>query len=535
MRKIIIPVLFIVIIFFAYVLRSVNINSLPATLNPDEAALGYNAFSILKTGADEHGAQIPLALQSFGDWKLPVYSYLDTIPLGIFGISKLSIRLPSIIAGTVSVVLAYFIALKLFKKKGLALLASLIFAINPWSIFFSRGAYEVNVATAIFLGGALLLLHSLGTKKAYLFLFSAFLFGLSMFTYHTYIVFTPLFVFSVLFFFRDKYSITRYNLFAFCILLLIIIFSFVTLSQGGNKKATNLNVFNDKEALFNRADKLRGDNSLENKELDKVIYNKYSAGFYQFTLNYLNAYSPSVLFDKGGERLTHNIGDIGFFYIIDSAFFITGLFFLIWKKDKKSLLFLIPWLILAPIPSAITREHTGTRLFTLVPPMILVSSYGLYNFFEVIKARSVRWVAIGIMSLLICLSFTYFANYYFVHFNTQRMLFWKYGYEDAVKLSQKYPDYKVVMRGPENFPYIYFLLYESYDPNKFRKEVVYYPETPEGFVYVKSFGRYEFVNEVDYNKQTPKTLYIDDINKTNGLPGIRLPNGDVVMKYYINP
>lgn len=523
-----------VIVVLGFLIRIYNINLLPSTLNPDEAALGYNAFSILKTGADEHGVMLPLALQSFGDWKLPVYSYLDAISMLILDVNKLSVRLPSILAGTIAIILLYFIALKIFKNKILAFLSSLFLAINPWSIFFSRGAYEVNVATTIFLGGFLALLFFFSKKKNYLLVLAFLLFGITMFTQHNYIIFSPLFTLTTLIIQRRKYSLNKGFLLSVVLFILIIFVSLFSLSQGGGQKTSNLNVFNDKEVIYNRADKLRGDSSNGVKIFEKVLYNKYSAGMYQLTLNYLNAYSPNVLFDKGGERLTHNIGDMGYFYVFDAVLFLLGLGFLLFKKKKDQLLILLSWVILAPIPSAITKEHTGTRLFTMVPPMIMVISYGFYCTVTLLKGKKLQIATLFLMSFFVLIGFLYFVNYYFVHFNTQRIRFWKYGYEDAVKISQNHKDYGVVMRGPENFPYIYFLLYNKYDPIRFRREVKYYPATEEGFVFVKSFGKYQFVNKIDYSYLTKKTIYFDDINLSNLLPAIRLPLSDVVMKYLIN-
>lgn len=520
---------------FAFLLRIIYINALPATLNIDEAALGYNAFSILKTGADEHGVFLPLALQSFGDWKLPVYSYLDVLSIAFLGISKLSVRLPSILAGTASVFLIYFIAYSLFKNRAIGLIASLFLAISPWSIFFSRGAYEVNVATAFFLGGVLLLLKFLEKRRTSLLISSYILFAITLFTYHSYLLLTPLFVLVILFLHRGVYMKKSSFLITSLLFAIVIVGSFFILTQGGNKKTSNLNIFSDQQVIYDRADKVRGDAAGDkNVLLEKVLYNKYAAGFYQLGQNYLGAFAPSVLLDKGGERLTHNIGNIGYFYLVDALFFFLGLFFLLWKREKKILLTILPWIILAPIPSALTSEHTGTRLYPLVPPLILVCSYGFYQAIFLFHKRWQKRLAAIVFSGIVLVSFVYFLNYYFVHFNTQRMAFWKYGYEDAVKISQKYPDYNIVMRGPENFPYIYFLLYNEYDPKKFREEVVYYPVTNEGFVRVKSFGKYTFPDLIDYGEQAKNTIYFDDINISNTLPAIKLPSGDVMMKYNIN-
>jgi hypothetical protein len=115
----------------------------------------------------------------------------------------------------------------------------------------------------------------------------------------------------------------------------------------------------------------------------------------------------------------------------------------------------------------------------------------------------------------------------------ERMRFWHYGYKQAVMLTNQYNNKNVVMRGEENFPYIYFLFYTKYDPMKFRKTVKYYPRTDEGFLYVKSFGKYTFVNNIDYGKTQKNTIYITDNISGGAKDVIKLPNGDPILQYTI--
>lgn len=526
-------ILLFVIVLLAFFLRIYKISTIPASLNPDEVALGYTSFTISTTGLDEHGQFLPLSLLSFGDGKLPVYPYLGMIPVVVMGLSETSVRLPSVIAGVVGTILLYFIAKEIFRKEEYGLLASFFFAVSPWSIYFSRAAYEVNVATTIFLGGFLALLHYFQKKRAkYLFL-SFVLFGATMFTQHNYIVFTPLYVFTVLVLFRKNILYNRRWYAAISLFAISIIISYMSITAGGGKKVSNLNIFNDKNIIYSRAEKLRGDDSPKNNFLERMFHTKYSGGAYQFVLNYLNSYSPNFLFDKGGEKLVHNIGDVGYFYVFDAFLIVTGLAFLLWNKEKESLLFLVPWLLIAPIPSAITRELSGTRLFTIVPSFMLIASYGAYKMIIIWKKGKLKYAVCGILVLLFIGSVVYFLEYYFVHFNYQRIRFWWYGYREAVKLTDKYPTYNVVMRGPENFPYIYFLFYEKYDNRKFIKSVEYYPPTPEGFYFVKKFGRYEFPKEIDYEKTQRKTLYIDDTRLNDKSHSILLPSGEPILGYFL--
>ena len=100
------------IVVLSFITRFFNLGSLPPALNRDEAALGYNAYSILKTAKDEHGQFLPLSFKSIGDYKMPLYIYATVIPVKLFGLNDFSIRFWSALAGVISVVMIYLITKK---------------------------------------------------------------------------------------------------------------------------------------------------------------------------------------------------------------------------------------------------------------------------------------------------------------------------------------------------------------------------------------------------------------------------------------
>src|SRR3989344_3038162 len=93
----------IAIIIFAAFLRFYKLGSFPVSLYWDEAANGYNAYSIVKTKSDEYGTKLPLLFKSFNDYKLPGYIYTDAIVVKLLGLSEFSVRLPSALFGTLTV------------------------------------------------------------------------------------------------------------------------------------------------------------------------------------------------------------------------------------------------------------------------------------------------------------------------------------------------------------------------------------------------------------------------------------------------
>ena len=106
------------IITLAAFLRFYKLGTNPPGLYWDEAVMGYDAYSILKTGKDHHGVTLPLFFESFGDWKLPGYHYLLIPSISIFGLNEFAVRFPSALLGTLTVFLTYFLTKKLLMHSG---------------------------------------------------------------------------------------------------------------------------------------------------------------------------------------------------------------------------------------------------------------------------------------------------------------------------------------------------------------------------------------------------------------------------------
>lgn len=528
--------LLISIIVLAGFLRFYNLSGIPISLNHDETAIGYNAYSILKTGADEYGKFMPLSLKSFGDWKLPFYPLLDIVPILFFGLTEFAVRLPSALAGVLLVPLIYLLSDRMFKNKRISLLSSFFMAVSPWGIFFSRIAYEANVATLMLVGGLICFLNFYyEKKKGYWLLPAALLWGLTIFTYHAFVVFMPLFAIALSVLLFRKSGINRFILISCLVFIFFIgLSAFSTLTSGSIGKLSSTSLFDDKHMLNERVNVIRGDKSPEVLIVKKILHNNYSAVLYQIGQNYVSTFSPTFLFDRGGEKLLHNIGNFGNFYLIDALLLVLGFIAIFYNREKRLVIILL-WFSLGPIPSAITIDApSSTRLFLMLPAFILVSAYGAHSVFEFafVKKYLVRFLIGLSLVFLFFVNFVYFLDSYFVHMNYHKAQDFHYGYKEIVELANKYPTYKVVMYDPTNFPYISFLFYNKYNPVQFRKEVSYYPENFGPFYYVKSFGRFSFVDDIDYEHLEKDTLYVDYRGIRNEDYKILAPDGTPVFKYF---
>lgn len=131
-----------IIVVLAFFLRFYKITQIPPALNWDEASIGYNAYSILKTGRDEWNRPFPLHFKSYGEYKLPAQIYASIPGIAAFGLNELGVRITPVVYGTLTVVLLYFLTKALFGSELVALTASLLLAISPWHIQLTRASFE---------------------------------------------------------------------------------------------------------------------------------------------------------------------------------------------------------------------------------------------------------------------------------------------------------------------------------------------------------------------------------------------------------
>src|SRR5438034_626247 len=110
-------ILLTLIIFLAFALRFYKLGSVPIGFHRDEAFLGYNAYSILKTGRDMTGHLLPIHLQSFL-YSPAGYSYFAIPFIAIFGLNEFAVRFPSALFGSLTVLLTYFLVKAISEERG---------------------------------------------------------------------------------------------------------------------------------------------------------------------------------------------------------------------------------------------------------------------------------------------------------------------------------------------------------------------------------------------------------------------------------
>ena len=474
--------LLVLIVILSIFLRGYKLGEIPAGLNRDEAAIGFTAFSLWQTGSDEYGEKFPISFKSFGDWKLPLYIYASILPVASLGLNQSSVRLLSLFAGVLSIVPAFFIAKKVFQGSvRAALLTAFMLSITPWHIHFSRIASEANLAVLFVSMGAVIYLYCSFSFK-WLMIASIF-FGLSLFTYHANHIFTPLlFLFLLLNLKKGKNTAL---IFALPFLVLALIIFSKTLFSADKTKLSGLSFFADRYSFYEKTDLLRLEHSADFR-VARLFHNKATYVIGRFTEGFLKSLSPEFLVIKGGSNSQHNIPNFGNLYIWEYPLLFAGIYFIFRQKLPFRLL-LIFWLLVAILPSAITRDSPhSARMFPVMPLLALFTTAGI----KVLRGRFFPLV----LTLIMSFSLLTYLDQYFLHFplNSDRM--WGGGYRRLVETVGKYqPIYReIVIDRPENSPYIYFLFYNKTDPGYYQKNVVRYPDDQEGFQHVKSLDNLKF-------------------------------------------
>src|SRR3989338_712017 len=261
-----------IIILLAIFFRFYQLGANPAGFFTDEASIGLNAYSILKTGADTYGRPFPVFFEAVGDYRYPVMIY-STVPfVAWLGLNEYSVRVVSGIYGVAAILMMFFLGREL-GGKSVGLWSAFLLAVSPWHVLFSRVGFQL-ISAIFWLIFALYFLHK-SFKNYWWFSLSLLGFVLTFFSYSSvklYLVLLPiLFLFSY-----RKQALVFIKKWQIWIMTLIGVFVVVMLIYPYLVDGT----------FFKRW------RQVERKDL----------GIKQIAQSYVNHFSPVFLFEKGNSE-----------------------------------------------------------------------------------------------------------------------------------------------------------------------------------------------------------------------------------------
>lgn len=450
--------LILLIIFLAIISRFYLLDQVPAGMAWDEAAIGYNGWSIWHTYRDEWLTKLPISFRSFGDYKAPLAIYLNGLFTYLFGLNLWAVRFPFAISGVLGILgiifwtKSYFY--KIFDDKDWwwAIAAGFLMLTTPWHFHYSRAGFESGLSLTQTIWGFLFLDLSLKQKKPIfrwiLSILGFSLLALTFYTYHSNKLTTPLLLllWIILHRLEVRSKINNWLVGGFIFVLGLIPFLKDAIYGEGLTRA-GVNIFSQLPILV---------------------------AIKTFTYNFFIHLSP--LFLVGGQTTTlrHGDGRFGVFLWPMFLLLIAGILFFIFNKSKgRKFIFIFGWIVIGILPACLGEEvpHSNRALQAL-PAFIILAVLGWRWIVNLLQnkywKKKISYLIISVQILF----FTFYLQNYFTNFALQSTSDFQYGYEEAFNLAEEFLSAgtdsphgdKVVFSDAYGQPYIYALFYKAATP-----------------------------------------------------------------------
>jgi len=483
------------IVFLGFILRIYHVGSLPVILNRDEAALAYNALLIKDSGRDEWQKTLPITFKSFGDYKLPGYIYTLVPFFTVLGANDFVVRLPAVLAGTVLIALAYLTGKKFGLKDQFALIFSLIVALQPVFIFYSRMAWEANLALSFFVGAMLLLFRLVkNKKKRKIFDFVALILALiAVLTYNSPLILLP---FAILILILQR-GVKKWEAWIIPVVGLSLIFLLMNLLlMPISQQKSAITIFSDPTVWTHFVEHRQ---SLSG--LSQIIFgNRFVYWFSIIIKNILNSFSYRFLVTGGGTHPWHNLPNqahvFALTYVLAWIGIVSSVYFS-WKRrtiTPELVLSLVLIFSLAPAVITVDAPH-ATRSLAFFFYFSLMSVFGLKTIVNMVK-KSYKTKILKFFFFVLAVSTSlWFKNYFFIYPTQQKMLL--PGFDIVIQeVENKFPDKKVAVVA-NGYQYILAAWYLKIDAEQYFASNIRQQPDRIGLSYGQQVDDYHFIGHRD--------------------------------------
>lgn len=487
-KKILRTLAVVMVILVGFFLRVVWLEKSPPSVNWDEAALGYNAYSILKTGADEYGKVLPLTLRSFDDYKGAIYSYLSLPFIAISGLSATSVRIPSVLAGTGLILLAFLIGRKLFNfKVGLGAMVAVTF--SPMMILFSRTAFEANLALFLLMSGVWLVLKE--ERKGRL-LLGYLLLILSMYTYHTEKIVAPLIILMSLFGVWKKEGLKPILRLSALVTLALVPLAIILLWGGGGSRLSHTSI----TKLWPFTPEYGWQNWLS---LPYYFVNELLGRL-------IAVFSPATLFVRGSSEPGQKLIETGILPLSLLIPWLVGWYEVLKKNNREIKKWMMIWLLITLIS---WNWFSLVRSLPAVFWHCLVIGVGIERLIKIEKRRLLTFFLAG----LFLVEVIYNTNALWMSLPAYQNGDYQPGMKEMVEAVMKVEENydRVIIDSPQAQPYIFTLFYSQFDPAEYQR--LSQELTKEELKEHTKMGKFEF-RKVDWTNDSklPGLIVTNHIN-----------------------
>ena len=333
----------------AFVLRIVQLTGVPYGFFCDEASPALDAYFIVHTLHDQHGAFLPAYFQALGEWPGGFQTYWDVPFVALFGLTEFASRFAAVVAGTLTIWLTYFFVSKATKSRVIGLIAAFLLATSPWHIMQSREGWQViNLPLIIAL---ILACLYLGLERPRWLPLAFVCSALGFYGYFPGRVFLPLFTVAwMIIYARPLLRQWRMTLIGIVAALVMLIPTAIALING--TAFARLNQFSAAPQPFGQR-------------------------ISTYLSNYLAHYSPDFLFNTSDWITRHFVRGFGLLYPIEAPFILLGLGVMLWRRRRFDLLCLV-WIVIYPVAGALVGPPLLTRAIPGLIVLHIAAAQGVY-------------------------------------------------------------------------------------------------------------------------------------------------------------
>lgn len=446
----------VLITFIAFFLRIDGLTQSPPSPYWEEVALGYDAYSILKTGKDHHGNAWPIvAFPSFGDFKPSLYFYAVVPSVQMFGLNTFAVRFPAVVASSLSVGLTSWLAWRWSRSRAVAGWSGILLAIQPWSWLIGRVGFEVNLAVTLILSAVVCFELSKVAhmwKKVLGLTTGAALLALSMYAYHAARLWGPLVGISAFFLMTEwsllktqpqKMLVRLVKTWLFPALLAILLL--VPLIQELRNPAVLQRV--NETSIFSNPEPVLASNeareSLGNVWWSRVLFHRWWWRGAELAESYTSHFSPDFLFGRGDENNRHSSRFFGMLAPWETVTVVSGIVALIWfwTGSVQSRRLLITLILISPAAAMVTTATPhALRSLLFGPWLAMLSAIGvvflLKNIFRVIPRQILRVLILaGLCGAILISTLAFWLHLRFVY-PVLTESDWQYGYQEVIETTK---------------------------------------------------------------------------------------------------
>lgn len=455
-------ILLSLILLLALFLRTKDLDAFSPGVYLDEASMAYDAYSFGLMGTDQYGKSLPIYLRSFAMYQSPLYTYLSIVPIKLLGVNPIGIRLLSVVAGMITIIVVYFLMKLTIPTYGqrLGLVSAFVLAISPWHILFSRNALEANLALCIFITSIYLLFYGIYKNSKVAIFFGLITLAITNYAYHSYrftSIVTAL-VFPVFFWNKMNFSVKRIYTVGLIFFCLILIPQVAILNTPGSLRRIQLLDYTS-EKYFNT-------NGGEFREIPLGRYFFIGRAFLGKYFDYL---SPKSIFFDSDPAQTKSIIELSSFYSWMVVFYLLGIILILRKYYNRVFIFFIFVGLISLIPAAITTDNLYLlRVLSYLLVVAIIVSLGLMELISLINNRFI--ISLLLLTLLIISLLNFDINYFHIS-KHERKGDYSGLFNELFEYTKLHPYSTFVVNITEPNVYGIVLYVYKYDPVKYQQNL----------------------------------------------------------------